>query len=80
VGTVVRVVVEKEGKAMPMTRPDQCPACGSFYSAALNKDGSRYNPFLDRAEQVAKHGQPLWESLKCENCGHVWPFVIVEFL
>ena len=52
-----------------MARPDQCPKCGSLYCTALNKDGSRYDPF----KQLG-----LWDSCKCDSCNHVYPFRIVH--
>ena len=63
-----------------MSRPDQCPMCGSLNRVALNSDGSRYNPYLDRDEQVLKHGQSLWNKCRCSECGHEWPFRIVEIV
>jgi transcription elongation factor Elf1 len=63
-----------------MNRPDQCPFCGSLNYIALNADGSRYNPFLDQAEQVRLHGQPLWSTCKCDECGATWAFRIVEIV
>lgn len=54
-----------------MSRPDQCPMCGSLNFIALNADGSRYNPFIPQRE--------LWDKCKCDECGHEWPFrIIVE--
>ena len=61
-----------------MSRPDQCSMCGSLNYVALNSDGSRYNPFLERSEQIKLHGQTLWESCKCDECGATWPFRIVH--
>ena len=55
-----------------ISRPDQCPKCGSLYYTALNRDGSRYNPLL--------HGQRLWDKCQCRECGHVWPFRIVQLM
>lgn len=43
--------------------------CGSLNYIALRKDGTRYNPFADIG---------LWDKCKCDECGHVWPFRIVE--
>lgn len=53
-----------------MTRPDQCPMCGSLNHDALNEDGSRYNPFV-------RNAQP-WDKCRCQECGHVWPFRIIQ--
>jgi hypothetical protein len=61
-----------------MSRPDQCPLCKSQNYTALNADGSRYNPFLERAEQVRLHGHTLWENFRCEKCRHIWRFNIVH--
>ena len=61
-----------------MRRPDQCPECDSLDYTALNTDGSRYNPFNSREENMAINGHALWESCKCEDCGCVWPFRIIE--
>ena len=63
-----------------MRRPDQCPECGSLDYAALNADGSLYNPFLNPAEQLRLHGQPLWGKCKCRECGATWTFRIVEIV
>ncbi len=52
-----------------MSRPDQCPICGSLNYIALNADGSRYNPFI--------RNERLWDKCKCDECGHIWPFRIV---
>lgn len=54
-----------------MSRPDQCPFCGSLNYTALNADGSRYDPFLDRGVQIALHGKSLWDKCKCDECGHM---------
>lgn len=51
-----------------MSRPDQCPQCGSLNYIAF-KNGKRYNPFADRG---------LWDECQCEECGKVWPFRIVQ--
>ena len=61
-----------------MSRPDQCPMCGSLNFTALNADGTRYDPFLKRAAQIKLHGQTFWELCKCDECGAVWPFRIVQ--
>jgi hypothetical protein len=53
-----------------MSRPDQCPMCGSLNYIALHADGSRYNPFIPR--------QPLWAKCQCDECGAIWPFRIIE--
>jgi uncharacterized Zn finger protein len=54
-----------------MSRPDQCPMCGSLNYIALNADGSRYNPFT----------QPgLWDKCRCDECGHVYSFRIIEIV
>ena len=63
-----------------MSRPDQCPMCGSLNYTALSADGSRYDPFLDRGVQIALHGKSLWDKCKCDECGHIWPFRIVEIV
>jgi uncharacterized Zn finger protein len=55
-----------------MTRPDQCPHCGSLNYTALHTDGSRYDPFI--------RNQGLWDKCKCDECGHVYPFRIVEIV
>ena len=59
-----------------MSRPDQCPMCRSLNYTPLNADGSRYNPFLDRQEQLFLHHNALWELCRCDECGHVWQFKI----
>lgn len=63
---------------MNLSRPDQCPQCGSLNYIALNADGTRYNPFLSHREQLQAHGHALWVKCKCEECGHTWPFRIVH--
>ncbi len=55
-----------------MSRPDQCPMCGSLNYIALNADGSRYNPLITQ--------QKLWDKCKCDECGHVYLFRIIEIL
>ncbi len=52
-----------------ISRPDQCPECGSLEYTAY-KDGKRYNPF--------ERGQGLWDTCKCDECGHQWPFRIIS--
>jgi hypothetical protein len=54
-----------------LSRPDQCPECGSLEYTAY-KDGKRYNPF--------ERGQGLWDTNKCDECGHVYPFRIVHVM
>lgn len=54
-----------------MDRIDQCSMCGSLNATALNKDGSRYNPFIRNAG--------LWAKFSCDECGHVWPFTFITF-
>ncbi len=56
---------------------EQCSQCGSLNSSALNKDGSRYDPFLSREEQVKLHGHSLWCFFRCDECGHLWPFTFI---
>jgi hypothetical protein len=53
-----------------MSRPDQCPMCGSLNYTALNADESRYDPFRESAG--------LWDKCKCDECGHVYSFRIIE--
>ncbi len=55
-----------------MSRPDQCPMCGSLNYIALNADGSRYNPFTPQKK--------LWDKCRCAECGATWPFRIVEIV
>lgn len=52
-----------------MTRIDQCPMCGSLNATALDKDGTRYNPFIRNAR--------LWANFRCDECGRVWPFTFI---
>jgi len=53
-----------------LIRPDQCPKCGSINEFTAYKDGKRYNPFIK--------GQGLWDTNKCDKCGHEWPFRIIS--
>ena len=53
-----------------MSRPDQCPQCGSLNYTALNADGTVHDP-LSRG---------LWDKCKCRECNHVWPFRIVQIV
>ena len=58
--------------ATDISRPDQCPLCGSLNFIALHEDGRRYNPFIPQTR--------LWDKCKCDECGHVWPFRIVQIV
>jgi len=54
-----------------MSRPDQCPLCGSLNYTALNADGSVFNLII----------QPgLWDKCRCDECQHEWPFRTVEIV
>ena len=61
-----------------MSRPDQCPMCGSLNYTALNADGSRYDPFSGWFGSVMSNR--LWDKCKCDECGHIWPFRIVDIV
>lgn len=54
-----------------LCRPDKCPKCGSLEWTAVNADGSRF----DNSKQVG-----LWSHMKCDDCGHMYPFCIVEIV
>ena len=54
------------------SRLDQCPMCGSLNFIALKADGTRYDPFHEQMR--------LWDKCKCDECGHVWPFRIVQIV
>jgi hypothetical protein len=61
-----------------MSRPDQCPKCGSLEYTARNADGTRYDPWLAREDQMRMYGTPLWSSNQCDDCGHVYTFTFIE--
>ena len=46
--------------------------CGSLNYTALHEDGLRYNPFIPQTR--------LWDKCKCDECGHVWAFRIVQIV
>jgi hypothetical protein len=57
--------------SMALSRPDQCPMCGSLNWIALNADGTRFSAFRQSG---------LWHSFKCDECGHVWPFRFIHVM
>jgi hypothetical protein len=53
-----------------MSRPDQCPKCGSLEYTARNADGTRYDPWL------ARHGQAI--NRNCSKTYAIWKAMLAR--